>query len=550
MASGLKTTTGNHFEATYEQPWGGVASNADPEDIQPNQFVQCTGLNIKDGILAAYAFDDFITNFSGLAMGAEIWFLFSINLNVYALDDLGNTYTYVGGTFILDQSQPAAANASCIQIIQGVVYVFVFSTGTLCVYTPGASFVVGSTYVAGLYCTVLDQYLITADTNQPSDSPAIKANRVNWSSPDGFTTWDPSVDRSSGFNTLADVQDYISGVFTMGNVGFVLRSQGLTQMTPTGIGIQPFDFTPLWTSSYGIGCTYPLTFAQYGYVAIWVNDNNIYAFNSGSAPQEITGAAKTAIYADILATQRTHAASNTKTYLAGAISNQSVTKGSISHPVIPSPDLEYTLAIVNVSNSSIFSSLTVIFWTYKISTQQWTRTVKTVDTGGGNAFSLINIFFSGVYSTIGTTTSVDQTFLTLNPVLCIGYTKSTGGSPVTTTAVISKYQAGPGFGIGSPNPSPFTISFKQEDIKVGRQPQVRGVVIKAIGDPTRTSTLVVTVGNVTFTPVIVTGATKITYKSSGVFTGEDPQLTITSTDFSGVIVKAVMFGTYADGELF
>jgi uncharacterized membrane protein YebE (DUF533 family) len=39
------------------------------------------------------------------------------------------------------------------------------------------------------------------------------------------------------------------------------------------------------------------------------------------------------------------------------------------------------------------------------------------------------------------------------------------------------------------------------------------------------------------------------YSPAGIVTAEAPQLSITSTSFNGVIVKAMLAGTYADGEI-
>ena len=48
MPSGLRKTTGNHFEIYYEEPWGGVASNKSPVDIDPNQCVTQDGVVLRN----------------------------------------------------------------------------------------------------------------------------------------------------------------------------------------------------------------------------------------------------------------------------------------------------------------------------------------------------------------------------------------------------------------------------------------------------------------------------------------------------------------------
>ena len=51
MPSGLRKTTGNHFEIYYEEPWGGVASNKSPVDIDPNQCVTQDGVVLRNGLM-------------------------------------------------------------------------------------------------------------------------------------------------------------------------------------------------------------------------------------------------------------------------------------------------------------------------------------------------------------------------------------------------------------------------------------------------------------------------------------------------------------------
>ena len=125
----------------------------------------------------------------------------------------------------------------------------------------------------------------------------------------------------------------------------------LTQLTPNGVGIQPFDTTSLWADTIGIGCTWPQTVAQYGYVTVWGNDNNIYAFTGGSAPQEITGTAKRAIYTDINAYQNNASVS---TFVSGSICNRADNNTT--------PDLYYILCVMqynSIVNPTTFATLTI-----------------------------------------------------------------------------------------------------------------------------------------------------------------------------------------------
>src|SRR5271156_5247927 len=94
MPSGLRKTTGNHFEIYYEQPWGGVASNANPVDIQPNQFVTCQGVANNNGELGLVS----VTAAPGVlsltphVVNAVALVIFTQLGNFYAIDQFGNMY--------------------------------------------------------------------------------------------------------------------------------------------------------------------------------------------------------------------------------------------------------------------------------------------------------------------------------------------------------------------------------------------------------------------------------------------------------------------------
>jgi hypothetical protein len=125
--------------------------------------------------------------------------------------------------------------------------------------------------------------------------------------------------------------------------------------------------------------------------------------------------------------------------------------------------------------------------------------------------------------------------------------------------LLSRYQAALKYSANAiSNPPLVNLVFKQEEIRLTRQPQVRGVAIKAVGVGTLNvaisgqvnSNNVSTAITTSFTSVTLNTIVPVTVTSSGIFTGEDPQLSITGSPFDGVVIKASMFGTYADGEPF
>jgi hypothetical protein len=133
----------------------------------------------------------------------------------------------------------------------------------------------------------------------------------------------------------------------------------------------------------------------------------------------------------------------------------------------------------------------------------------------------------------------------------INFTYTIGGVPFTQTFCYFNF-------VDSPTviPSPFpavlmpgnvNLVFRQEEIKLGRKPTIRRVIVKASGF----GILNISVSGKSFGNIILDGTTNVkTYKTTqGIYTGEDPQLTISSIEFQGQIIKVMMAGTYADGDI-
>ncbi|MGF7231515.1 hypothetical protein, partial [Arachidicoccus sp.] len=418
---------------------------------------------------------------------------------MYALDIKGKAYISSGGAFVLQATLVGGTMQflDCYQIISGSAFIFDRAAGSEYVYNMITNaYTVGNTYVAGYFCAVVDNYLITANTNQPTDSPAIKSNRYNWSSPFGYTIWNPAVDRTSGFNTLSEIQNYISAIFALGNVGYILGDQTLTQLTPTGIGIQPFDATTVWGSGYGVGCTFPKTFAQYGNVTGWINDNDIYLFGGG-LPQPIGGSAKNAIYDDINNLSIAGRQNMVSAVFANGFNNYN------------DPELTYNILIIHTAGSGANYSVTGIVWEYNLHNKTWTR--QEVDilayilsaTGYSigefsvlDDVTIIGISKSLLSSQLGGTSGPSRIWpvIVVNSVFVIA-------SVVTLTSVALLKSAnitGQPSNFISYTPA-MSLVFRQEEIKLARQPQIRFVVVKACGF----GTLNITVGNVAFTSIVL-----------------------------------------------
>lgn len=122
--------------------------------------------------------------------------------------------------------------------------------------------------------------------------------RVRWC-PSGIPTiWDPNVNIGAGFNDELDVPDGITGAMTVGTTAFIYRTNGITEVTSTGNGINPFNFNHLWASDRGIGNVLPFGYASYGPLGIFVSSDDIYNVSLGGF-KKIGGVARDSIFNDL-----------------------------------------------------------------------------------------------------------------------------------------------------------------------------------------------------------------------------------------------------------
>lgn len=579
MPSGLENLDGGRFILRYEHPWGGVASNAAPQDIAPNQLVSSDGTFIRNGRICStnfYAFDPnyfrwslnstnlYIPNISGMVA------VYAINNVLAAIDYTCQTYLYATGQghWVVDFPPPTGgARYACSVLIENIVYIFDYMNGAEYVYSPGnynrfAVQVDGSNqnFVGGKYCMTVDRYLITCNTNMPSDTPQYKANGYSWSGPSKYQTFDPSKDSTvnEGNNILAEVQHEITGCFAMGNVGYILHDQGITQLTPTGsstAGIIPFDATLLWGGKNGNGCTYPGSLAIYGYVAIWANNNDVLMFMAGAAPQSITGTARRVIFNDL---NKFKPGTNVFFNVFGNLINVGVDNLS--------PELVYNLYIIYSDPSNQYA-VNMVVWSFVFASQAWTRTYVNVSTtmqnitgnpsyrgmlaptlagdGSPNNSRAENMFFPKGFATISNLFEScvygGMLFNVWNPDAGSGdsffifqYINTTGVSTIAAYPPVTN------------------LVFRAEEFQIYRKPTIRGVILRASGGgtgPNNTGTLHININGHPFSDVIVNSPNVATiYRSFGVYTDMTPQLSITSTNFNGYITKVHVFGTYAEGE--
>lgn len=679
MASGLRKTSGNHFEIYYEKPWGGVASNAAPTDIDPSQAIVLDGVTIRNGLLcytniasqnskfeltlitptdvptegayvtitassavpndiifgpvpstphptvgyeyvqytvpdstkfpigsvfsvagqtggrATYngtgisvvsvddatqftadqptAFGPSTAVLNGASLAVTYWdptggggaptdwpdayicLIFNCGNFLCAVDQYGFAYIatlQMDGTIQFQYDQIATDGPSvnhgipvAVKVVAGVAYISIYGTSTLYTYTPQVSYVVATTFTAGQFIDIFDEYMLQLNCNSTVDG--IQPTLVSWSSPDEFSTWDPSVNRTAGFQALTSVEDYISGFVAVDNVGYIFKREGVTQITATGVAIQPFNFTTYWNSVAGQGLIFPGTLKQYGRYVFLVTDSSVYLFYGGTFTP-IDEPARSAIYNSFNQNPPLNAAPNSL-----------ISAGFSIYPFNDkTPIAEYMF--IAATNASVSGN--IVFWFYNVEFKTWTTLTRSIsDLLGEYVTDATNIVVVSIQTVTAFLNYVNGSMLTSisnlpTNITYITFSYSIGATAYRQTFIYYNLVNSPSADVTSITipPGNLNLVFRAEEIKLGysRKPTMRRVVIKAYGVGTLDINITDVSGVVTSMGTITLDGTtnqKTYYSPSGIATIEDPQLSITSTNFNGAIVKVMLAGTYADGDI-
>lgn len=121
----------------------------------------------------------------------------------------------------------------------------------------------------GKYLMELDNHLLVMNT---SGHP----QRVIWSGIGDPTDW---TSFASGSTDLFNAFGPINGGIKLYQLGYIFQQWGIVQVTPTGIGTNPFAFQPIQASK-GKGLYAPYSLGGHGTdVVPYLSKDNVYAFN-------------------------------------------------------------------------------------------------------------------------------------------------------------------------------------------------------------------------------------------------------------------------------
>jgi hypothetical protein len=197
-----------------------------------------------------------------------------------------HTNTYVLATF----NSAIASGPLVFKTINGIVYIT--GPGLSAIYQYAPSYTSASTltlltnYVGGAILSELNGRLLCMCCDAIVNNVIVYSPfQASWSAGGGqYGIWNPlnaGLVTGAGFNNLPDVEDRIVGFISVGTTGYIIRKQGITEVSPLNSGIQPFDFNHMWASKKGIGSIYPYTVCQYGSLGAFVSDTGIYTLGYG-----------------------------------------------------------------------------------------------------------------------------------------------------------------------------------------------------------------------------------------------------------------------------
>lgn len=162
--------------------------------------------------------------------------------------------------------------------------------------------------IGGYFLGELASHLLMANIIASDGTSTVYYPQRLWWSASGnvevspaISPWDiTTTGTGGGYNDFLDCPDVLTGLAFVGIEGYIFRTNGITQMNPTGSGALPFNFDHLWASNRGIGAAYPWSIASYGPNLCFISYEQIYLIGINSF-QAIGGNSRDAIMADLFA---------------------------------------------------------------------------------------------------------------------------------------------------------------------------------------------------------------------------------------------------------
>jgi hypothetical protein len=335
-----------------------------------------------------------------------------------------------------------------------------------------------------------------------------------WSAAQNLDIWAPVTATGNitgaGFEQLADINDFLTGLIVSNNTAFIIRSQGLSYASALASGTNPYQISHVALGDKGEGGQLPALVTQYNESGVFVGNTDIYRV-AGSL---------TSIGTKIRASFYTTLATN-----AGALLSSGACSVYIGGQVFP-------LVILAIEG---------MLYTF----------VAMNDTWGQIAFYDAGILVQLLCPlALGPSVSGDGNFSQTGMTL-VQQTPSIGWNGIVVSVLTDAVPT-------SESPSASSVVFGQEEIAFGRDVTIESVYLAYFAVITAPLTITVLISGVVFSTLVINASspgdipqeTKVFFNAPGIFTAHSPQLSLeVQADISeGVdqfyFTKIQMYGSF------
>lgn len=356
------------FQVDYQSPFGGIDSTAYASAIDPHNFVDINAGYVEDNYLKSLlvkkigqyqgALNEGILGFIPVNQDSDTIGYLITSSNIVPIVVIDGVATPQTPVVYAPTKSGTGPNFSYI-VIDSI------QTGTPIIYWTTAGWneiwsydtlnntaALVTNYVGGGILGLLDNQLLNLGGTSAADGTV--PNRISWSAPGAYGQFQPydvtsgTGNYAAGFNDLPSTSDVLTGFMAIGTVGYLFRSQGITQVNPTGNGIQPFQFNHLWASQLGVGSPYPNSVSQYGSLGAFVSEAALYTLGL-SGLGEIGAAARTYLFKLIGNTSSTSFIAPNSPYITGYIVPYLNLSPELFYVVgVPTPSATYNWQILAI----------------------------------------------------------------------------------------------------------------------------------------------------------------------------------------------------------
>jgi hypothetical protein len=352
-----------------------------------------------------------------------------------------------------------------------------------------------------------------------------------WSSALNLDEWSPETAAGNvtgaGFEQLADIGDYLTGLFVSNGTAFIVRSQGLSYATATGNATSPFTIAHIGLGEQGEGAQATALVCQYDQTGAFVGNSNVYQV-SGTI-SAIGDKIKKSLFSTLASV--TQQASTT--ILASKAGNAFIAANVC---VLICISIASTMYIYNASNGT---------WV--------TLSLPFPMTSSDSTFICLDIMSPVIFYARDSLYSASQFILasqhTYHPLL---------GSPTVFAPSFFKLTDGIG-NINSANTLNAIVAFPQEELLFGRDVTIDALYVSLFADVSADTTVNFYINGILFSSLVLTSAvfnslTGIPIECqvfpTSIFTSHSPQLSYQITPFGTTdtaqlqFVKIQLFGSF------